>query len=52
MHQLLEEELLLTCHHYFNDRSQWDVYKLQFEVLADVNHWSDAEKSTYRAVSL
>ena len=33
--------------------SIWDVYKLQFEMLATVNRWSNAEKATYpRAVSL
>ena len=36
----------------FDGRSPWDAYKLQFEMLADVNHWSDAEKATYLAVSL
>ena len=36
----------------FDGRSPWDAYKLQFEMLATVNHWSDAEKATYLAVSL
>ena len=36
----------------FDGRSSWDAYKLQFEMLADVNHWSDAERATYLAISL
>ena len=36
----------------FDGRSPWDAYKLQFEMLADVNGWSDAERATYLAVSL
>ena len=36
----------------FDGRFSWDAYKLQFEMLADVNHWSDAEKAAYLAVSL
>ena len=36
----------------FDGRFSWDAYKLQFEMLADLNHWSDAEKAAYLAVSL
>ena len=36
----------------FDGRSSWDAYKLQFEMLADVNHWSDAERATYLVISL
>ena len=36
----------------FDGRTPWDAYKLQFEMLADVNHWSDAERATYLAISL
>ena len=36
----------------FDGRAPWDAYKLQFEMLADVNHWSDAERATYLAISL
>lgn len=36
----------------FDGRSSWDAYKLQFEMLADVNHWSDPERATYLAISL
>ena len=36
----------------FDGRSSWDAYKLQFEMLADVNHWSIAERATYLAISL
>jgi hypothetical protein len=36
----------------FDGRTPWDAYKLQFEMLADVNLWSDAERATYLAISL
>ena len=36
----------------FDGRSPWDAYKLQFEMLAAVNCWSNGEKATYLAVSL
>ena len=36
----------------FDGRTPWDAYKLQFEMLADVNHWSDSERATYLAISL
>ena len=36
----------------FDGRSPWDAYKLQFEMLAAVNGWSNAQKATYLAVSL
>ena len=35
----------------FDGCSPWDAYKLQFEMLVDVNCWSDAEKATHLAVS-
>jgi hypothetical protein len=36
----------------FDGRPPWDAYKLQFEMLATVNGWSNAQKATYLAVSL
>ena len=30
----------------------WDTYRAQFELLADLNGWSDAEKSAHLAISL
>ena len=36
----------------FDGCSPWDAYKLQFEMLAAVNGWSNAQKATYLAVSL
>ena len=36
----------------FDGKSAWDVYRAQFELLADMNKWSDTEKATHLAVSL
>ena len=36
----------------FDGKSAWDVYRAQFELLADMNRWSDAEKATHLAISL
>lgn len=36
----------------FDEHSSWDAYKLQFEMLANINHWSDVEKATYLAICL
>ena len=36
----------------YDGRSPWDAYKLQFEMLATVNGWSNVQKATYLAVSL
>lgn len=30
----------------------WDAYRAQFELLAEINCWSDTEKATYLAISL
>ena len=48
-HLLLEEGLHLTTLP-LDSRSPWDAYKLHFEVLADVNHWSE-QKSNAAACS-
>ena len=36
----------------FGGDAPWDAYKLQFEMLAEVNMWSDGEKATFLAISL
>ena len=36
----------------YNGRTAWDAYRTQFEMLAEMNHWSEAEKATFLAVSL
>lgn len=36
----------------FDGRFLWDTYKLQFEMLANEDHWSDVETAAYLAVSL
>ena len=36
----------------YDGRSPWDAYKLQFEMLATVNGWSNVQKATYLVVSL
>ena len=30
----------------------WDAYKTQFDMLSELNGWSDAEKATYLAINL
>ena len=36
----------------FGGEAPWDAYKLQFEMLAEINKWSDDEKATFLAVNL
>ena len=36
----------------FDDKVSWDFYKTKFEVLSSMNHWGDAEKATYLAISI
>ena len=36
----------------FGIDAPWDAYKLQFEMLAEVNKWTDGEKATFLAISL
>ena len=36
----------------YDGNSPWDAYKLQFEMLAEVNKWIDDEKATFLAISL
>ena len=36
----------------FDGHSPWDAYKLQFEMLAEVNRWTSAQKATYLALCL
>ena len=36
----------------FEGKLPWDAYRTQFELLADINRWSNAEKAAYLAISL
>ena len=36
----------------FDGKVAWDAYRAQFELLAEMNGWSDAEKAAHLAVSL
>ena len=36
----------------FEGKTAWDAYHMQFELLAEINGWNDAEKATYLAISL
>ena len=36
----------------FDGKVSWESYKTQFEMLSSMNHWGDAEKATYLAISL
>jgi len=36
----------------FDGKSAWDVYRAQFELLASLNKWSNADKATHLAISL
>lgn len=36
----------------FGGDAPWDAYKLQFEMLAEINKWSDEEKASFLAISL
>jgi len=36
----------------FDGKTPWDAYLMQFQMLAQINGWTDAQKATYLAVSL
>lgn len=36
----------------YDGKTPWEAYSTQFEMLASLNHWTQAEKATYLAVSL
>ncbi len=36
----------------YDGRTPWDAYRTQFEMLAQMNRWTEVEKATYLAVSL
>ena len=36
----------------YDGRTSWDAYKMQFNMLSELNGWSDAEKVTYFAINL
>ena len=36
----------------YNGTSSWDAYKAQFEMLAELNSWTDAEKAMFLAINL
>ena len=36
----------------YDGTSPWDAYKAQFELLAELNSWTDAEKATFLAINL
>ena len=36
----------------YDGRSPWDTYKAQFEMLAELNAWTDNEKGTFLAINL
>jgi hypothetical protein len=36
----------------FNGNSTWSVFRRQFEIVAEHNHWSDRDKSTYLITAL
>ncbi len=36
----------------FGGDAPWDAYKLQFEMLAEINKWLDDEKASFLAISL
>ena len=36
----------------FSGDTPWDAYKLQFEMLAEINKWSEDEKASFLAISL
>ena len=36
----------------FDGKLTWDAYHTQFEMLARINYWSDADKTAYLAISL
>ena len=36
----------------FDGKCTWDTYRAEFELLADLNGWSDAEKLAHLTISL
>lgn len=36
----------------FDGKCAWDTYRAQFELLADLNKWSDADKAAHLAINL
>ena len=36
----------------YDGLADWDAYRTQFEILANINCWTEVEKATYLAVSL
>ena len=36
----------------FDGKCAWDTYRAQFELLADLNKWSDTDKAAHLAISL
>ena len=36
----------------FDGKAAWEDYLAQFEIVAEINHWNEATKATYLAVSL
>ena len=36
----------------FDGRLTWDAYHTQFEMLAQINRWSDVDKAAYLSISL
>ena len=36
----------------FDGKLTWDAYHTQFDMLAQINRWSDADKEAYLAISL
>ena len=36
----------------YDGRSSWDAHTTQFEMLVQLNHWTEVEKATLLAVSL
>ena len=36
----------------FEGKIPWDAYRTQFELLAEINRWSNSEKAAYLAISL
>lgn len=36
----------------YDGKSTWDAYRAQFELLADLNHWTDVQKAIILAVNL
>ena len=37
----------VQCRAPYDGRTAWDAYHTQFEMLVEVNRWSEAEKATF-----